>query len=161
GSTALYFLVFGELINAGAGSVGYMLMMTGRPKMNLINAIILCLMTLGLGLWLIPQYGILGAALTTAVSVAIINILRLIEVYYFERIHPYNQYFTKPIVAGVCSLIFVLVFRYFIPTTNGVYTMVSILLFGLVFIATLIFLKLQQEDKYVLKLITRKVSLLF
>jgi len=158
GALALYFLVVGELINAGVGSVGYMLMMTGRPKMNLINSIILFFLTLGLGFLLISKYGILGAALTTAISVTFINILRLIEVYYFERIHPFNRNFSKPIIAGILALLIVLALKFFIPSENLLYDLIYALIFGLIFVSTLVKLKLEQEDLFVLNLVSRKLK---
>lgn len=157
GALALYFLVLGELINAGVGSVGFMLMMTGRPKINLINSIILFFLTLGLGFIFIARYGVLGAALTTALSVALINILRLLEVYHFERIHPFNRNFSKPIIAGILALLIVLALKFFIPSENLLYDLVYVLVFGLIFVITLVKLRLEEEDLFVLGLVSRKL----
>ena len=41
---------------------------TGRQKINTINTFIGLIFTVGLGLWLIPQYGVQGAAISASVS---------------------------------------------------------------------------------------------
>lgn len=156
GTAALYFLVLGELVNAAVGSSGYMLMMTGRPKINLMNSTILFVLTLVLGMILIPRFGLLGAALTSAISIATINTLRLIEVYYFEGIHPYNLKFAKPLVAGILSFLSVFVFRIFMPKSDVMSLVLSLIIFGLMFFSALWVLKLEDEDKYVLELLSSK-----
>lgn len=158
GATALYFVVLGELVNAGVGSVGYVLMMTGRPKINLMNSIILSMMTLVAGVVLIPPYGILGAAVASSLSVLIINLLRLFEVYYFEQIHPYDMNFAKPLMAGVSSFFAVLAFRKLMPSTDPLSPVLSFLIFGMIFVSVLFLLKLNDDDKHILRLIVRKLG---
>lgn len=71
---AMMVLVIGQLVNVGAGSVGYLLNMTGHH--NQCAFVVGCSAVLNIGLnWIgIPVLGILGAALATAVSMSLWNI---------------------------------------------------------------------------------------
>ena len=70
---ALRILALGQMFNIATGSVGAVLMMTGREAWSLRLAL-LSLAVLGLtGVFLIPRYGIAGAAMATALSVIVRN----------------------------------------------------------------------------------------
>lgn len=75
GSYALIILSLGQLINAITGSVGLILMMTGRQREHLNLILIMTLSNIVLNAILIPKYGLLGAALATSLSMSIGNIL--------------------------------------------------------------------------------------
>ena len=75
GSYALVILSLGQLINAITGSVGLILMMTGRQREHLNLILIMTLSNIVLNAILIPKYGLIGAALATALSTSIGNIL--------------------------------------------------------------------------------------
>jgi O-antigen/teichoic acid export membrane protein len=71
---ALIALMMGQLVNVGAGSVGYLLMMTGHHQQ--CARVVGCSAVLNVVLnWVgIPMFGILGAAIATAISMAVWNI---------------------------------------------------------------------------------------
>ena len=71
---AMAILAIGQLVNVGAGSVGYLLNMTGHQ--NQCAKVIGCCAILNLFLnWIsIPYLGILGAAIATAISMSLWNI---------------------------------------------------------------------------------------
>lgn len=71
---AMGVLCLGQLVNVGAGSVGYLLIMTGHHNQCAFVVGCSALMNVGLNLIGIPTLGILGAALATAVSMAVWNI---------------------------------------------------------------------------------------
>ena len=159
GAAALIVFGAGQLINAGTGSVGIILMMTGRPKINLLNSIALCVLNIILNYLLIPQYGIIGAAFATGLSIAIVNILRLIEVYYFLRIHPFKLNYLKPCIAGFLSLFLVyLVVHNFSPVSLSPLDASLLSLFFVSLYTFFIFMfKLEKEDEYILKLVYQKL----
>ncbi|NJO80116.1 MAG: flippase [Cyanobacteria bacterium RM1_2_2] len=71
---AMMVLAIGQLVNVGAGSVGYLLNMTGHH--NQCAFVVGCSAVLNLGLnWIgIPWLGILGAALATAICMSLWNV---------------------------------------------------------------------------------------
>ncbi|MEA3291405.1 MAG: flippase [Pseudomonadota bacterium] len=80
GSDALRLLAIGQFINVAAGSVGFLLSMTGREKLLRNNTFFAALLALGLGVTLIPAFGIMGAAVATACAVAAFNLLSVWQV---------------------------------------------------------------------------------
>jgi O-antigen/teichoic acid export membrane protein len=80
-----------------------MLLMTGRPGLELINGWIAGLSNIALNLWLIPRYGAFGAALATAMSVAMLNLIRLLQVYRIHRCYPFRTSTFKVLAAFAIS----------------------------------------------------------
>jgi O-antigen/teichoic acid export membrane protein len=71
---ALIALIVGQLVNVGAGSVGYLLIMTGHHNQCawvVGSSALLNLILNGVG---IPTLGILGAAIATAISMSVWNV---------------------------------------------------------------------------------------
>lgn len=104
GKDALVILIIGQIINVGTGPVYYMLIMSGRSRVALFNSLAFCFISIVLNLTLIPKYGILGAAIANAISVALSNLIMLVQVYGFLKIHPYEWKFIKPISAAIVSI---------------------------------------------------------
>ena len=71
---ALIILIAGELVNVGVGSVGYLMNMTGHQNQALVVISISALVNVVLNLVGIPLFGIMGAAMATAFSMAMWNI---------------------------------------------------------------------------------------
>ena len=73
----LLVLLLGGLVNAFTGSVGYYLLMTGRQKAALGIVCIALGVSFGANVWLIPRFGVLGAAMASTLCVATWNLLML------------------------------------------------------------------------------------
>ena len=73
-------LIVGQMMNAFAGSVGYLLNMTGGQKIMRNIAGIAALLNIVLNTLLIPSYGINGAAYASAISLASWNVLAVIYI---------------------------------------------------------------------------------
>lgn len=78
GATVLRILVIAQLINLGVGSVSQILAMTGYERILAVSIVgsTLVLNTV-LSVILIPPYGIVGAGIAVAISIAVKNILLL------------------------------------------------------------------------------------
>jgi O-antigen/teichoic acid export membrane protein len=81
------------------------LFMSGHPGITLKNNIIFLILNIILNYFLIQKYSILGAAISTSVSLVLISATRLIEVYYLTKIHPFKFSLLKPIFAGFLSFV--------------------------------------------------------
>jgi O-antigen/teichoic acid export membrane protein len=75
GYAALVILALGQLVNAAAGSVGYLLNMTGHERDTVRGVAIAALTNVVLNLVLIPPFGMAGAATATAIALTVWNIL--------------------------------------------------------------------------------------
>jgi O-antigen/teichoic acid export membrane protein len=68
------------LVATACGGVDAVLLMSGRSWLSLGNAVITLALNVGLDLLLIPKYGILGAAIGHATSLALRNLLALYQI---------------------------------------------------------------------------------
>jgi O-antigen/teichoic acid export membrane protein len=81
GSTILVILAIGQFVNVVTGSSGILLIMSGNQKVmknNMLLSMIVCVL---LSLWLIPGYGVVGAAIAGAISLASQNIIAVFMVW--------------------------------------------------------------------------------
>ncbi|MBI2956491.1 MAG: oligosaccharide flippase family protein [Acidobacteria bacterium] len=81
GAVALMILAAGQFVNVAAGSVGNLLMMSGHEKEYRNLALVSAALSLLLNLLLIPRYGLVGAAVASATTRALMNIGAMILVY--------------------------------------------------------------------------------
>jgi len=91
GSTALVILALGQMINVFVGANGSILSMCGHERLLLINNMSMAIINVVFNAILIPKIGILGAALSTGMSITIINIVKIFEVKFLLGIIPYNK----------------------------------------------------------------------
>lgn len=88
GRTAMSVLVISQVVgNVSMGSVGYLLMMTGFERDSVLGYCFAIAANVILSYILIPKFGLLGAALATAISVLILNGLHTYFVYRRLGIH--------------------------------------------------------------------------
>ena len=80
GAVALMILAVGQFIGTAVGSVGSLLSMTGHEPQLRWNVFIGAVLGVGLGVLLIPDYGLIGAAIATSVAVASKNLLCVYQV---------------------------------------------------------------------------------
>jgi O-antigen/teichoic acid export membrane protein len=91
GETALRILLLGQTVNVATGSVGFILIMTGFTGVDLIDNALGIALLVGLAAALTAAFGIEGTATAAAVSVAGLNILRLVQVRRRVGIQPYER----------------------------------------------------------------------
>ncbi len=103
GWPALVVLAVAQLLHISTGSAQAVLIMCGRQKLELYNGIIMASLNIVLNILLIPKYGILGAAIATGISIVLVNLTRLVEVYIYFKIHPYKNSFWKPMASGIIA----------------------------------------------------------
>jgi len=149
--TSLIIICLAQFVNCSTGSVGFVIMMSGRSKINLANNALGFILTVILNLLLIPRFGILGAAVSMAVVIATINILRVAEVLVLLKIHPFRIDFFKPILAGgfSCVILFFSAGVIHERTHPIVAVAAGTLLFLAFYAGGLLVLGLGEEDKVI------------
>ena len=88
----------------GAGPSGVILQMCGKQDIILINNVAMVAVNVTLNFWLIPIYGLLGAAIAIGVSRTLEGIARLLEINAFLGIHPFDKKYLKPVSSGTAAL---------------------------------------------------------
>ena len=98
-------------------------------------------------LW-IPQHGIIGAAYATLISMALLGLLRIVEVNHLIKITPFSLKLMKPIIAGV---IMTAVLIYIKPVVLPLHTITSLIVITLVgllsFFTMLWLLRFDADDR--------------
>jgi hypothetical protein len=100
----------------------------------------------------------MGAAISYAITILLINVLRIIELYYFEKIQPFKLSIVKPLFAG--TLIYLIVFFAMQQFKTGLYLeliMGSIVYISL-FLAMVWMLRLDNEDKYLIEIFIGRIK---
>lgn len=160
GSAALAILAWGNLVNTGTGVCGVILNMTEKTTLTLLNSVLLFILVTGLNVLLIPQWGLIGAAVASLTAVVVINLLRLLEVFILFRLLPYNSSFIKPIVAGLTALVTVWsIGQLFDTEANLVYTAISAAILLIIYSGMILLLGLSDEDRLVLARISRRLGI--
>ena len=105
GEDALRILLVGQVVNVATGSVGFILIMTGFTGVDLVDNAFGILLLVGLAAGLTAAFGIEGTAAASAVSIAGLNVLRLVQVRRRVGIQPYERpYLGLVLPAGAALL---------------------------------------------------------
>jgi O-antigen/teichoic acid export membrane protein len=103
GSGALLLLSAAMLVATGCGMVDMVLNMAGRTSWTLANTVVALILMLGLDLWLIPELGLLGAAIGWSVSRTVANLVPLAVLGLVLRIHPFGSPLAAAVGAALVS----------------------------------------------------------
>ncbi len=103
GSLVLVLFVVSQLLNAATGPSDYLLMMTDHQYVVMANEWIFGIANVLLNVVFIQAFGLIGAAIASAGVLAVRNLVKVTEVWYFEQLHPYSWAFRKPVVAGIVA----------------------------------------------------------
>ena len=99
------FLMIGRLIDMYFGLNGAIFITSKKYKYDLIFTFLLIVTVFCLNLWLIPIYGIVGAAISTSVGLIVYNVCRVIFVYVAYKLQPFHLNQFKVIGFGAITLI--------------------------------------------------------
>ena len=162
GWIVLVILALAQLVNAGTGPVGMLLQMVGKQDIDFINGIVLALLNIGLDVWLIPIYGMVGAAIATSLALILIHIARLTEVAVIFKMIPYDARYIKPIIAAITSALVAITMKTnFTDWPSWLVIFTTFFTLSTIYTAVLHWMGLDQEDKIVLKAIKMKILQLF
>jgi O-antigen/teichoic acid export membrane protein len=120
---------FGQLVNCGVGSSGYLLLMSGYQRPLVRIQIVMAVVMVVLSFLLVPLWGALGAAVAAAITNAGTNVWNLVEVRRVLRLSPYNRSYLKLLPSiGSALLLTLLVARASFVRPDWVGVIVSLLL---------------------------------
>lgn len=156
GSIVLIVLILACLVDAASGPVGLILIMSGKQNIELLNTLSMAVINIGLNIWLIQIYGIVGAAVATGFSIAIVNIIRLIVVYKLIGIQPYTRKYFKPV--GSALAVFLLLLFLTGQGGIGLHWVIGLALCLLLYGGVILILGFESEDRLVMRAIWNKLS---
>jgi O-antigen/teichoic acid export membrane protein len=105
GVTAMGLMVLGHLINGVLGLTGFIIVMSGRSGLFFWDNLAAAGLNLGLSFFLIPRYGVTGAAVASLTSTAFLLGIIVVQSWKYERVHPFNVALAKPFLAAGIALV--------------------------------------------------------
>jgi O-antigen/teichoic acid export membrane protein len=160
GGAALTILAIGHLIYSLSYTSSNILSMAKKTRTIFIISLIFAGSNLVLNYFLIPLYGVNGAAIATSISFVIGAVLIILFTSKLTRIYPFDRFFLKPFLASLLSI----GFTYYL--TNVFFEQLSLFRFALIFsvfvllYACLLFLlrSFEKEDFDIIREIIRAFS---
>lgn len=157
GSGVLIALSFAQLFNEFTGPCNTILLMSGRSDLTLINTIIIFVLSFALDWVLIPRYGLVGAAIVGSGAVILLNTMRVLEVWWTLKMHPFKLNFIKPVLAGLAAAGIIAFAQRLGLTGNLWIDVVLILIFCAIYLALIYLLKLDADDQVVIAALKHKL----
>lgn len=149
-------LAIGNIFYTGTGPTGYVLSMTGRPGVNFANSVVGVALYIALGLWVIPEHGVVGMAIVTAAVTAGVNVARVIEAKILVGVQPFGRTFYKPVVATIVGAGVLLAWR-LVPGESMPVQIAGIVVGAAVYLAMLKGLGLDPEERHVYDRIRKRL----
>lgn len=103
GKWVLLIIGIGRVFDMWMGLNVYILMLSKKYVYDVASNLIMLITGLLLNYYLIKAHGILGAAIATLSTIVIFNIVRLVLVQYFYKIHPFSWRMVSAfVILGLC-----------------------------------------------------------
>jgi len=100
-AVALQILALGFFVHTFLGPNGMTMIAIGRTRILMWLSGISVVVNVVLNVLLIPQYGMAGAAVASAVSLTASNVLTSVKIYQYSGIHAFTWNYIKPVLAAV------------------------------------------------------------
>jgi len=138
------FLMIGRLTDMYLGLNGTIFVTSKKYRYDIIFTVSLIAIVSLLNLYMIPAYGITGAAIATCIAYLVYNLGRLLFVYFAYKLHPFerSQLYVLLLFAGT------LAFFELVPIVFDIELIavpVKWLLLGVLFLAPIYFFKMESE----------------
>jgi len=146
----LMILSLANLIDAGVGSTGDLLVMTGHARVILANTIVAITVNISLSFLLVPRFNVLGAAIASALALVIPSVAGIVEVYWLLKILTFRRDMLKSVAAGGVASIVGLFLLHVIHVGYGYQAIFGalglVIPFMLVYVLVLALLRFSKED---------------
>tara|TARA_B100000902_G_scaffold257587_1_gene243823 strand:- start:3868 stop:5331 length:1464 start_codon:yes stop_codon:yes gene_type:complete len=148
GKWVVFYIAISQLFNLATGINSTIILYSKYYRYDLYTNVILVFVTIAANYFLIQEFGIDGAAMATAISIFLFNMIRLILIKIKMGIHPFSWQTIKTIL-----LIFIMFFTLdFLPSTGYSFADIiwkSIVVF-ILFISAVIYFNLSEDIKKVI-----------
>ncbi|HDN68177.1 MAG TPA: flippase, partial [Methanomicrobia archaeon] len=125
---------------------------------NMLDDLVGAVTNLSLNALLIPVFGIVGAAVATAISLAALTLLKSVQIYRIHKIHPFATNYLKPVViyCVLVSVVYAVVNIFWSDrVTFGILIVLSFLFLVMYGLSILITKSFEREDEIILEEVER------
>ena len=150
-------LAIGNFFYTGTGPTGYVISMSGRPGLNLINSAVGVALYVGIGMLVAEEHGAIGIAIADSVVTALINSVRVVQAWRIVGVQPFGRSFLKPVFATLGGAAVLLAWR-LVPGESVVVQIVGIVIAAAVYLLLLRAMGLDAEERHVWERIAKRVS---
>ena len=110
GENVVIIVSLSALFNMITGVNSSIIFYSNKHKQGTVLLVSLIISSVLLNLWLIPKYGIVGAAIATSLNLFFFNFFKYLMIYYYFKFQPYGKYVWIVIgmallSIGICKLI--------------------------------------------------------
>lgn len=159
-SRVIALLALSQLVSAVVLSASYLLSMTGHHMLELLSMSVAVACNIILNLLLIPEFGMLGAAIATLIALILANVLRFRQVYRIHHIFPVGANAIRPAIIGVAVFSVVLLIADYINMQQGLMRTIAVsIVYVSVYAAVIVKFSLVEEDRTLLQKIANKLGL--
>lgn len=157
GKWVIFFIGLSSLIDLTTGANSSIMGTSIYYRLQTVFLLILVTLLITSNLLLIPRFGITGAAIGSAFSITILNILRFLFLYIKYKLQPYNIRFLWVLLIGIVS--FLIAFS--IPTISSfiIDILVRSSLFTALFCLPIYFFKISEDINHKADEILRKLKI--
>ena len=154
---------FGQLVNCGVGSVGFLLLMSGHERRLVRVQVIMAIVMIALSFELVPHWGVLGAAIAAAITNAGMNLLNLFEVRRALRLSPYNASYLKllPSAGSTMLVVFLMTRIPFFSTAQVLGAITALVLGYLTFCGISLWVGLDDDDRLITNAVQSRIRGMF
>jgi O-antigen/teichoic acid export membrane protein len=103
GKWVIFFIGLGNLIDMATGANSSIFGTSKYYKVQTVLLVLLVLLLIVTNLWLIPKFGITGAAIGGAASLTMLNLLRYLFLLYKYKLQPYNIRFLYVLLISLAA----------------------------------------------------------
>lgn len=151
GLAVVALLALSQFVLAVLSTAGFMLSMTGRHMLEFYTMLVALVCNAILNFFLIPAYGITGAAVGTLIAVVIANVLRSLQVYRIHGVFPVGGEVLRVVLVGVGVFAVIVLAARASGVGQGVAAaVVQSLLFCVVYAVLMLRFGLVEEDRILL-----------
>jgi len=145
----LQIIALSYIFPVAVGSVNYVLIMTGHQRQVLWAGIPGIFVNVGLALWLIPDHGVVGAAIANGAALIFISAVACVQLWVLLRIHPFSVGMYRPLLAAVPAFLSGGAAASTLPNSVSVFLVIALtgLSFALVYACVLWLLGVPSEDR--------------
>ena len=159
GASVLAIGAVGQIFNCAVGSVGFLLLMSGNQvKLIRIQGVTAAVMVV-LNLILVPRFGITGAAIAAAATVAATNLWSLAEVSRTLKLFPYDASYIKlALPSGLAAGILLLFHASARVQASWRMAALALICAYIAFLATLVASGIEAEDRKIAQVAWSKIA---
>jgi O-antigen/teichoic acid export membrane protein len=155
-ATVTIILAIGKSIDAATGPCAMMLNMSGRPGINMTDNVAALLLNIGLNLWLIPRFGIVGSAIAWATALAVVNVARVVQVRITMGMWPFSGGVARAVAAGAIATAVALGVRAAIPEPSSL--VAATIALAATYVALIVGTGLTPEDRMLFSEVRRAAA---